>query len=388
MALQTIALLMAAGSSTRFGGEIPKVYMELGGRTVLRRSIEAFLSHPRIDGVRVVISRQHHMIFRKSVEGLTTFPCVVGGERRQDSVRRGLESIARATPRFVLVHDAARPLVSHALIDRVLDALKTYPAVLPALPVTDTLRRDGVLVEREGLMAAQTPQGFHFDKILDAHRMLKAETFTDDIALAERSGLTVGVVSGEPENLKLTVADDLRMMQQLAKSPVETRVGMGVDFHPLVPHDPSTPPTQRVLTLCGVKIPSEYMLHGHSDADAALHALVDAMLGAIGEGDIGQHFPSHEPEWAGADSSRFLLHAYQLLCSRGGEIVNIDITIIGEKPKIAAYRQQMAEQVAALLKLAPGRVNIKATTTEKLGFLGRSEGLAAQAAIAVKMPAP
>lgn len=387
MAVQTIALIMAAGSGSRYGGEIPKVYTELHGKTVLRRSVEAFLSHPRVDAVRVVIRRADHMRFKRAVEGISSFPCVVGGERRQDSVRRGLESIARTKPRFVLIHDAARPLVSHALIDRVLDALEQSPAVLPATAVVDTLRQNGALIDRTGMIAAQTPQGFHFDAILDAHHRFAADTFTDDIALAEAAGLAVSVVEGERANIKLTTADDFHIMQKLAESQLETRIGFGVDVHPLVPHDADAPVSQRHITLCGVKIPSEFHLHGHSDADACLHALVDAMLGAIGAGDIGQHFPPSDPQWKGADSSRFLLHAYELLCARGGEIVNIDITVMAEKPKIAPYRQQMADMVTSLLKLSAGRVNIKATTTEKLGFLGRGEGLAAQAAIAIRLPA-
>jgi 2-C-methyl-D-erythritol 4-phosphate cytidylyltransferase/2-C-methyl-D-erythritol 2,4-cyclodiphosphate synthase len=283
----------------------------------------------------------------------------------------------------VLIHDAARPLVSHALISRVLEGLQKHAAVYPALPVADTLRQGSKLLDRTGLLAAQTPQGFRFEEILEAHRKQRKAAATDDIALAEAAGLAIGVVEGERCNFKLTAPGDLELMQQLTQAPFETRVGMGVDVHPFVAHDGP----HRSITLCGVKIPCDQRLHGHSDADAALHALVDAILGAIGEGDIGQHFSSDDPQWAGADSSRFLIHAYQLLKAKGGEIVNIDITVIGEKPRIAPFRAQMAAQVAGVLKIATSRVNIKATTTEKLGFLGRGEGLAAQAIVSVKLPA-
>lgn len=388
MKIETIALIVAAGESSRFGAEPPKPYIRLGEKAVLRHSIDTFLSHPGIGGVRVVISRPHHPLYRRHVmRDLSIFPCVIGGATRQESVRRGLESIARANPTYVLIHDAARPLLNHALIDRVLESLKTHSAALPTLPIVDTLRRDGKLVDREHLLAAQTPQGFRFDDILAAHRSLRGKNLTDDIALAEAAGLTVGVVAGERRNLKLTTQEDLPFMEALATPPFETRVGTGIDIHPFVAHDANTPPAQRTVTLCGVKIPHEFRLHGHSDADAGLHALVDAILGAIGAGDIGQHFPPDDRTWAGADSSRFLIHAYQMLKTKGGDIVNIDITILGEKPRIAPFREQMVNRIADMLKLSPDRINIKATTTEKLGFLGRGEGLGAQAAVAVKLPA-
>ncbi len=381
--MKTLALIMAAGSGERLGSDTPKAYVNLAGKNLLRRSMETFLSHPGVDGVRVVIDRAHHPLYRKTAQGLTLFPCVIGGKSRQDSVRLGLKSVARAEPDYVLIHDAARPLVTHAVISRVLDSLKKHQAAYPALPVADTLRRGAEPIAREGLLAAQTPQGFHFDDILAAHRARANMRVTDDIALAEAAGLAVGVVEGERCNFKVTTQGDLDLMQQLASSPFETRVGMGLDVHHFVPHDGP----QHNITLCGIKVPHDKRLHGHSDADAGLHALVDAILGAIGEGDIGQHFPPDDPQWAGADSSRFLIHAFQLLKAKGGEIVNIDITIIGEKPRISPFRAQMVSQVAGLLKLSNDRVNIKATTTEKLGFLGRGEGLAAQAVVSIKVPA-
>lgn len=388
---KTFALIVAAGSSARMESEIPKPYMSLHGKPMLRRVIETFLSHPGIDGVRVVISREHHPRYRKLSEGLSLFPCVIGGATRQESVRRGLESIARAHPQRVLIHDAARPLVTHQLIDKVLFALDEAPAVLPATPVADTIKRitdDAVeeTLDRSGLMAAQTPQGFDFDAILAAHRTHQSAPVTDDIALAEKAGLAIRVVQGERFNFKITTRDDFSLMETLSASAFETRIGSGTDVHNFIPHDEAAPLAQRTIALCGVKVASEMALQGHSDADAGLHALVDALLGAIGGGDIGAHFPPDDPKWTGADSSRFLIHAYQLLKERGGDIVNIDITFLCEKPKIAPHRDAMRERIAGLLKMDTDRINIKATTTEKLGFLGRGEGLAAQAVVSVRVP--
>jgi len=388
---RTFALIVAAGASRRMGGELSKPYVNLTGVPVLRRGIETFLSHPRIDGVRVVIKREDHPRYRRVTEGLTLFPSVMGGQTRQDSVRLGLESLVHRAPARVLIHDAARPLLTHALIDRVISALDSYPAVLPAVPVPDTLKRVEkervtATLPRDGLFAAQTPQGFDFKAILAAHRHYTDTLFTDDIALAEAAGIAIGVVPGERDNLKLTTPEDFAFMQKIADKAYETRIGFGVDAHPFAPHDSGKPVARRSVALCGVKIPHDQRLQGHSDADAGLHALVDALLGTIGAGDIGRHFPPDDPQWAGADSARFLLHTYQLLKAKGGDIVNIDITVICEKPHIAPYREQMAARVASLLKLAPERVNVKATTTEKMGFLGRGEGLMAQAAVAVRLP--
>lgn len=382
----TFALIVAAGDSRRFEADVPKPYVSLGGTSVLRRNIEAFLNHPGIDGVRVVVRREDHGRFKQATQGLTLFPLVVGGSTRQESVRRGLESLARLNPARVLIHDAARPFIDKGTISRVLDALQDTPGAYPALPVMDTLRDDETIVPREKLLAAQTPQGFHFQPILEAHRRFAGENHTDDIALAHASGLEVSVVDGARANFKLTTLDDFAMMEKLAKADFETRTGMGFDTHCFAEHDAGTPPQRRTVSLCGVKIPHEQKLHGHSDADVALHALVDALLGAIGKGDIGQHFDNTDPQWAGADSSRFLLHAYRIVKERGGDILNIDITIMGEQPKVYPYREQMAQQIAGLLKIERERVNIKATTTEKMGYLGRGEGLAAQVVANVRVP--
>lgn len=396
--LRTIALIVAAGNSERFGGNVPKPYIMLGGKPVLRHSIDTFLNHPKIDGVRVVINRKHHMLYKKITRDISIFPPVFGAARRQDSVRLGLEALAHRNPQYVLIHDAARPLIDHATIDRVLEALKHGPAVLPCIPIQDTVRQinslplegEGshmVLLDRSKLSAAQTPQGFHFEMILDAHRKLAEQEFTDDIALAGALSTRVTSVAGDERNMKLTTTNQLplfyAMLAPAASVPSapaqETRVGMGFDVHPF-----DTSPDKQI-TLCGLKLPHTHALKGHSDADVGLHALVDALLGTMGEGDIGQHFPCNDPKWKGADSQQFLLHATSLLKQRQGEIVNIDLTFIGEEPKISPYRDAMRQQLATLLKLDIRRVNIKATTTEKLGFLGRSEGLAAQAVVTVRI---
>jgi len=391
MAEKTIALLVAAGNASRMGQDLPKPYLQLGQETLLKRTVRAFMEHPAIDGVRVVIKREHHPYYKKALEGLTLFPCVIGGATRQESVRLGLESIAHRLPERVLIHDIARPLASPALISRVVDALKTHTAVVPAITITDTVKRTkaGLIhstVPRENLVTVQTPQGFHYQTLLIAHRELIDESFSDDASLIERMGGPVATVEGEAENIKVTTQTDLDHMHRLLSLQTETRTGLGYDVHTLRAHDADTQTSKHTVKLCGVTVPFSHYLVGHSDADVGLHALVDAILGAIGAGDIGMHFPPDDRKWQGADSSRFLLHAYGLLTAKGGELVHLDITLICERPKIAAYRELMIEHISQLLKISPNRVSIKATTTEKLGFTGRGEGIAAQAVATVRLP--
>lgn len=388
---RVVALLVAAGKSERLQADMPKPYTHLGDETLLRRAVKAFLNHPRIDAVRVVIRREHHPYYKKAIEGLTLFPCVIGGDTRQESVRLGLEALSHRMPEAVLVHDVARPLVSAAVIDRVLAGLAAAQAVVPALPVVDTLKRVAgntieQTVSRERMMTAQTPQGFHFATLLEAHRALQGKVFTDDAALMEESGVEVAIVDGDPDNIKITTAKDIERMTSLLALDTETRTGLGYDVHPLKAHDPDTPVSRQQIKLCGIKIPFNNCLEGHSDADVGLHAIVDALLGAMGEGDIGMHFPADDHQWHGADSERFLLHAYELLKNHGGEIVHLDITLICERPKIADHRLRMVEHIAQILKIPYHRVSVKATTTEKLGFIGRGEGIAAQAVATVRLP--
>lgn len=391
MSERTIALLVAAGKSERMQADMPKPYLPVGHEALIKRTAMQFLTHPDIDGVRIVIRREHHPYYRKAIEGLTLFPPVIGGDTRQESVRRGLESVAHRGPQRVLVHDVARPLTSHALISRVLDALEDHEAVIPALAVADTIKRVedgrvGETIPRDGLYKIQTPQGFRYETLLAAHRKFAGKGLTDDAAVIEKAGGQVMTVEGEVDNFKVTTPTDMERMQTLLSLSMETRTGMGYDVHQLKKHDADTPVSQQDIKLCGVRIPFSHGLAGHSDADVGLHALVDAVLGAIGNGDIGMHFPPEDPRWQGADSERFLLHAYELVRQRGGEIVHLDVTLICEKPRVSQYRAQMIEHIAQLLKLDKNRVSVKATTTEKLGFCGRGEGIAAQAVATVRLP--
>jgi 2-C-methyl-D-erythritol 4-phosphate cytidylyltransferase/2-C-methyl-D-erythritol 2,4-cyclodiphosphate synthase len=311
-------------------------------------------------------------------------PAVPGGAERQDSVRLGLEALIPYDPARVLIHDAARPCPDPALIERVLDALDRAPAAIPGLPLGDTIKRvaDGVIrdtVDRAQLWRAQTPQGFHFQVILAAHRAAAGHVLTDDAAVAEAAGMAPLVVLGSEDNLKVTTEHDLAAAERLlAARRGDIRVGQGFDVHPLGPGDH--------LTICGIAIPHDRSLVGHSDADVGLHALTDALLGAIGAGDIGMHFPPSDPQWRGAASDRFLGHAAALVREKGGEIAAVDVTIICERPKIAPHRATMIDRVAAILEISPARVSVKATTTEGLGFTGRGEGIAAQAVATVRLP--
>ncbi len=378
------ALIVAAGRGTRFGGALPKQYLPLGGKSVLRHAVAAFAMHPRIAGVQVVIREEDRSIFAEAVSGLVVLPPVPGGAERQDSVRLGLEALIPHDPARVLIHDAARPFPDPALIDRVLDELDRAPAAIPALPIGDTLKRvaDGVIretIDRAQLWRAQTPQGFHFRAILAAHRAVAGQVLTDDAAVAEAAGMAPLVVLGSDDNLKVTTPQDLAAAERLiAARTGDVRVGQGFDVHAFGPGDH--------IMVCGIAIPHEASLVGHSDADVGLHALTDALLGAIGAGDIGMHFPPSDPRWRGAASDRFLAHAAALVHEKGGEIAAVDVTIICERPKIAPHRARMIEHVAAILEISPARVSVKATTTERLGFTGRGEGIAAQAVATVRLP--
>ena len=380
----TYALIVAAGRGTRFGGALPKQYLGLGGSTILRHAVSAFATHPRIDGVVVAIRPEDREVFKRALTGLSLLPPVDGGPERQDSVRLGLEALAERKPGRVLIHDGARPFPSAELIDRVLDGLDRAPAAIPCLPLGDTIKRveDSVIretIDRSMLWRAQTPQGFHFEPIVAAHRAAAGRVLTDDAAVAEAAGLAPILVAGSEENLKVTTTEDLAAAERLlAARQGDVRVGQGFDVHPFGPGDH--------VMVCGIAIPHEVAPVGHSDADVGLHALTDAVLGAIGAGDIGMHFPPSDPRWRGASSDRFLAYAAALVRERGGAISAVDVTIICERPKIAPHRDRMIERVAEILEISPGRVSVKATTTEKLGFTGRGEGIAAQAVATIRLP--
>lgn len=373
------------------GGEAPKQYRLLGGIPVLRRAVLAFRNHPQVDAVRVVIHPDDRAHYDQATAGLELLPPVSGGASRQESVCRGLESLSELAPRHVLIHDAARPFVDQATIARGIAALETSPGAIAAVPVTDSLKRgaDGFIagaVARAGLWRAQTPQAFRFADILAAHKAAdgRAGELSDDAAVLERAGLPVALVAGSEANFKITTEDDLlRGERQLAATLADVRSAMGFDVHAFAADGARDAAT---IMLCGLPVASDRALVGHSDADVGLHAITDALLGTIGSGDIGSHFPPSDPRWRGADSAIFLQHAAGLVAARGGMIAHVDVTFICERPKIGPHREAMRARVAELLGIALSRVSVKATTTEKLGTLGRGEGIAAQAVATVRLP--
>jgi len=382
MMTDTIALVLAAGKGTRLPGAVPKQYRDLGGAPVLRHTLRAFAEHARIDAVRVVYDPADAELYARTAQGLALLDPVAGGRERQDSVRRGLESLEALKPKRVLIHDGARPFASADLIDRMIAALDDAPAAIAAIPVTDTLWREtdktaDTLVPRDKLWRAQTPQAFRYADILAAHRAAEGLALTDDAAVARHAGMKVSLVMASERNFKITTEEDLaRASRDVARGDI--RMGTGFDVHKFAPGDG--------VWLCGVKVPHDAGLDGHSDADVGLHALTDALLGAICEADIGAHFPPSDPQWRGASSDRFLAHAAKLIRARGGEIRHVDVTLICERPKVGPHRDTMRARIAEILGIDLARVSVKATTTEGLGFTGRREGIAAQAAATVALP--
>lgn len=378
-----VALVVAAGRGRRAGGGLPKQYRALAGSTVLRRSLKAMRGHPAVDAVLAVIHPDDSALYAQSAAGLDLLPPVVGGATRQQSVKAGLEAIAaQGGANLVLIHDAARCMVDAATIDRVLGALVTDDGAVPALPVVDSLRRGVERIEdsidRSGLWRVQTPQGFRFTAILAAHRDADAQEATDDAEIARADGLAVALVEGSERNMKLTRANDFQLAEALLGQAMRTACGLGFDVHAFGPGDH--------VWLCGVRVPHSHALVGHSDADVGLHALTDAVLGALGEGDIGQHFPPSDPQWRGASSDRFLAFAAGRVAERGGRIDHVDVTLICEQPKVGPHRDAMRLRLSELLGISPERTNVKATTTERLGFTGRGEGIAAQAMATLTLP--
>ena len=380
---RVVALVVAAGRGTRFGGELPKQWMDLDGRPLLRHALGLLAAHPDIAEVRAVIHPDDTARYEAAASGLRLNPPIQGGATRQESVRLGLEALADNPPDLVLIHDGARPLVDPGIIHRVLKSLKSHKGAIPALPVHDTLKRgkDGMIVgtePRDGLFRAQTPQGFHYADILAAHQAASGRELTDDAAVLEAHGVPVALVEGAEDNVKITTRQDLARAAARYDRPGEVRVASGYDVHR---YDEGS-----FVTLCNIEVPHTHGLLGHSDADAALHALTDALLGCIAAGDIGRHFPPTDPRWKGADSAIFLQYVAELVAAAGGRIQHVDITIICERPKVGPHRAAMVSRVAELLDLPEGRVSVKATTTEGLGFTGRQEGIAAQATATVLLP--
>lgn len=392
--VKIIAIIVAAGRGVRAGSGGPKQYRPLAGAAVLARTAGAFLDHPEIDAVRVIIHADDHDLYAEAMRPLGAnrqlLSPATGGRERQDSVRLGLESLADENPALVLIHDAARPFIDAATITRVIAAAKSTGGAIAALPVFDTLKKsDGKsdpaienTVPRDRLWRAQTPQAFRFDAILAAHRKAAGEALTDDAAVAERAGMTVILVPGSPDNMKITQAEDFGMAEILLgrkATMYEFRTGHGFDVHQFE--------DGAAVILCGVEIPHGKKLKGHSDADAGMHALTDAILGAIGEGDIGDHFPPSDQKWKGAPSRVFLEKVRELVACKNGVITHCDITLICEAPKIGPHRAKMRAALADILGVSSERISVKATTTEELGFTGRREGIAAMATATVRLPA-
>lgn len=377
-------LIVAAGTGERFGATLPKQYQPLLGKPVLRWSIDAFKNHPAIASVHVVIHPDHLDIYQRTVEGLNLPTPVLGGKTRQASVLLGLEAIAKSSGAdFVLIHDAARPAVDAALISDICAALQDSDAVVPSLAIADTLRRGNKTESRDGLFAVQTPQAFHFKEILELHRKYKDTAVTDDASLCDLAGIPVKIIGGRRGNIKITQSDDFSFIEQtLSAERADVRTGFGYDVHRFSPQQPM----HRKLKIGGVEIQFDKVLEGHSDADVALHAVTDALLATICDGDIGMHFSPKDARWKNADSAVFLRHAAEKIFALGGAISHIDATIICEEPKIGPHRDRIRTRIGDILSLPVNRVSIKATTTEGLGFTGRSEGIAAQAVATVRLP--
>ncbi len=402
------ALIVAAGSGSRArrnSDNVAKQYVEIGGKPVLQRTIEIFLTNDQVDSIQVVIGPHDEQLYRDVIAPLLEgpyaaearaklLPAVVGGTTRQISVYNGLKALEQTAPRLVLIHDAARPFVTRTILDRCFVTLATHKACLVATPVTDTIKRvdsDSAIIEtidRSTLWSAQTPQAFDYAFILEAHRKANLQNidhFTDDALVAEWVGETVYIVEGSPSNRKLTSKEDLTMAETMmgltepAPRPLtDTRVGTGYDVHAF---EEGT-----AVIIGGIAIPHDKKLKGHSDADVGLHAITDALLGAIADGDIGTHFPPSDPQWKGAASDLFLKDAVRRVTERGGKISNIDMTIICEAPKIGPHRPAIRTSIAEICGIAMDRVSVKATTSERLGFTGRKEGIAAIATVCVRLP--
>ncbi len=382
-------IIVAAGSGSRLSSAVPKQYIKINGKTILRHSLDIFHSMPNLKNTCVVINPDHQELYNQSVKGLDNIVFCTGGKTRQDSVYNGLRAIKPAKDNdIILIHDAARPFVGKNEINNLIQTVKTDKAATLGMMAVDTMRRSDKNnitqenIERDNLWAIQTPQAFHYSVIKQAHDICdKNKHYTDDSAIISDMGIDVKLVKGSRQNFKITTKEDLHMAEQLLSTKLVTRTGQGFDVHAF---DDSTDNVQNIK-LCGVEIEYNRKLKGHSDADVGLHALTDAILGAIAEGDIGLHFPPSNNDFKNMDSALFLEHAIKLLLDKGGELINADITLICEEPKIGKYREKIIKQVANILEVHDNCVNIKATTTEKLGFTGRKEGIAAQAIVSVTM---
>ncbi len=387
--MKVYVLVAAAGRGQRFGGPTPKQWMECAGAPLLSHTLDALAAAPDLAGLCVVIHPDDSPLYeaalgRSPAAAALALPPAFGGATRQASVRNGLEALAPHAPDIVLIHDGARPFVSPALVARAIAAAQRYGAAVPATEVTDTIKSvegDRIVAspDRAGLRAVQTPQAFRFDLILAAHRAAPRADMTDDAAVSEAAGHATHVFEGDAGNFKVTTMSDLKAAgERLSPSLTDVRVGQGFDVHAFAEGD--------AVWLGGVRIPHDRKLEGHSDADVVLHALCDAIYGALGDGDIGQHFPPSEAKWRGAPSSLFLAHAVERVRSRGGGIAHLDVNLVCEAPRIGPHRDAMRARIAEIAGITIDRVGVKATTAEKLGFVGRREGIACMALATVRLP--
>lgn len=365
---------MAGGSGLRLGGDKPKQYQYINGKTIIELAALKFVNHKAIQHVVIVANASYYDTALSICNKMGHCSVTEGGNTRQESVLKGLEYLKKYTPENVLIHDAARPMVTEGVINTVLESLKTHSAVAPVIKVPDTARFEGKIINREALALVQTPQGFRYVEILAAHHASLGKNLTDDLQIIEELGGNITFVQGDTANIKITTKEDLERARKVMGEKT-FRVGNGFDAHRFAP--PFTDDNH--IMLAGVAVPFRMRLEGHSDADVGLHALTDALLGAVAEGDIGTHFPPRDPRWKGMDSSVFLEHAAAIIAGKGGRICNIDLTFICEEPKVSPYREAMREKIAAILKIGAGCVSVKATTTEGMGFTGRQEGIAASA---------
>jgi 2-C-methyl-D-erythritol 4-phosphate cytidylyltransferase/2-C-methyl-D-erythritol 2,4-cyclodiphosphate synthase len=376
-----VAIIVAGGKGGRINSTIPKQFIEINGKSIIQQTIERFLEAKEISSIQVVINKNYEDEYKKIIKNISSHKllpyCFGGKEFRGESVLEGLKALEKIKPDFVLIHDAVRPFVDNEIITKVVEGLARFKAVAPATPVKDSVKKTvsgGVEnISRDNLFLAQTPQGFNYRELFN--KLKKIEDFsqiTDEISLFSKE--EIGLVAGSEKNFKITSDFDLAMAQNMG---TKTLIGSGTDVHKFVDGE--------FIILGGVKIPYHKKLDGHSDADVLIHALVDAILGAIGEGDIGEHFADSNPKWKGADSSIFLHHALDLLHKKGGQINNIDATILAEAPKISPYKTAIRENLGRLLSIDTKFINIKATTTEGLGFIGRKEGIMASVVVSVQV---
>lgn len=380
--MNVIALIVAAGQGKRMNSETPKQYLEIDGKTILRQAIDIFVNHPLVQRVQVVINKEHTDLYNQSVSGINILPPVTGGQERHNSVINGLKAIETHHPDIVLVHDAARPFVTEDLITRCINQATEKGSAIPVIRINDTIKQidNGIIVNslnRNNVVRIQTPQAFNYHELLEAYSQIGNNIVTDESSVYELLKKDVHIIDGEESNIKITTQTDL----ENKANNMEYRVGTGYDVHKFT----EIGAVDKHIMLGGIAIAHDQEIIAHSDGDVVLHSLVDAILGSIAGGDIGQHFPPTDPKWKNASSDKFLIHAHDLLKAKGGKLVNADVTIICERPKISPHILLMREKIAAILETDIDRISIKATTEEKMGFTGRREGIAAQSVVSISI---